>query len=54
MSKNLEKTGGLRVVWITVEKYYVNIIIHSGKNRKLLINLWIMWISGEKGSKYKA
>lgn len=53
MSKKLEKTGGLRLLINKVEICYVNKIIHSLKQDKLLINLWIMWISGKKGSKIR-
>lgn len=53
MSKLLEKSGSLRRIVGIIKKSYVNRIIHKEKNKKMLINLWIMWISGKKGSKIK-
>ncbi len=33
------------MIAVNVEKHYVNKIIHRFKNGKMLINLWIMWIT---------
>ena len=53
LSKNPEKTGVLRWIVGDVDKCYVNGIIHRWKNGKMLISMWIMWISGENSGEIK-
>ena len=48
MSKKLEKTRVLRCDVRKTDRCYVNGIIHRKKLGKMLISMWIMWISGEK------
>ncbi len=48
MSKKPEKTRVLRCDVSKTDICYVNGIIHRKKLGKMLISMWIMWISGEK------
>ena len=51
--KILKKQEVWQVLGRFCGKCYVNRIIHRFKTEKLLINLWIMWISGGKYNKNK-
>ena len=51
--KFLKKQEVWKVLQDACKKCYVNRIIHRPKTEKMLINLWIMWISGEKHNKIR-